>query len=268
MMVLEFKGHGTIVVRRMEIRDVEQVIALVAQRIEEDQVSGRSRRLGPISRETLVLSFEEFSGLSVVLEDAARKAIVGCALVTLFEPLEADPTIPDLSVAEAAKLTLDHPLFGTRAAPVLHALRIVGVALLPRLGGNPIKLYYNVLSGNERQLDHLADFKLERTEPDGYVGAVLAQRASRIDLEGQKILSFALTETSLRHSVELLLNVLADRVFSRSDRRTDTPTVEAWPLEFAHPLLTDELPILITLADELQVAVPKELLRRKRPAGG
>jgi hypothetical protein len=259
-MSIDLKGHNAITVRRMSLADVEGVISLVAHRIEKDQEEGRSRRLGPVTRETLLRSFDEFAGLSVVL--LQNQKVVGCALVAVFEPLEDSTMAADPAVAEAAKLTLDESLLGTKAASILHALRIAGVTLIPRLGGEAITLYYNVLSGNVRQLEHIRGFALQEVEPRGYAGAVLEQRASRIDLEGQRILSFTLSAESEKRAVDLLLQATADRLLSRSDRNQPMATLEAWELRFEHPLLTDELGILIKLADELGVAVPRQLRSR------
>lgn len=258
-MPIDFREHAPIKVRRMALADADHVIALVNEKIASDEAGQRKRRLGPVSSDILVASFDEFSGLSVVLENHETGAIVGCALITVFEPVEGATTSAPSAVAEAAKLTVGPDLLGTRAASILHALRIVAAALQERLGQEQLTLYYNVLSGNDRQLDYIGEFSLEEVEPDAAVAAVLGQRRAKLNLSGQTIRTFVPTTASVKHAVKVLLDAVADRVLSRINRNLADATIDGWPIMFEHPLLTDELPILMSFAEDLRVGIPKQI---------
>jgi len=266
-MRVRFKGGNAVVVRRMRLDDSDGVVALVNSRIMADEAIGRERRLGPISRDTLLRSFEEFAGLSVLLAEEDSGAILGCALVAVFEQLEGPAVEADDTAAEAAKLTVADHLLGTKAAALLHALRIVGIERDRRVGGVGLTLYYNVLSGNARQLEYMKDLALEEVSPTGYVGAVLAVRRANLDLGEQRIRSFVPTTETLKQALKVLLEAAADRLLSRPQRDDRDIALQAWALVFEHPLLTDELATVMTMSKELGIAVPKQLERRLASAG-
>jgi hypothetical protein len=245
----------------MQFTDVTTVVAMVQRQIEEDAASGREPRLGPLSEPLLNLSLEEFPGLSSVLEDQDSGELRGCALITAFEAIGHKRSQRPLDIAEAAKLTVRRPFLGTEGASILHALRVVGTAIQEPYD-RKLKLIYNVLSNNEGQLRYMRDLAFDPITPTGHLAKVLDQRQRKLELGGQRILTFTPSSQTVDQAIAILLEAAADGVLMRMDRDSPSPHLQAWELTLAHPLVTDELEILIDFARERGVAVPRHIVAR------
>jgi hypothetical protein len=246
----------------MEDPDLAAVIKLVQGQIDEDVAAGRDRRLGPLNEPLLRTSLDHYPGLCAVLQNEETGELRGCALVMAFEEVSGEIDETRFDQAEAAKLTVRRPFVGTEGASILHALRVVSVALPYDEGPT---LYYNVLSGNRRQLDYMRDLEFETASPRGYLAKVLEQRRRTLDLGDQQILTFTPSPRTVDSALAILFEAAADRVLRRVDRDSAEPHLQAWELSMDHPLLTDELAILVDFAEERGVAVPKHV--RARLAG-
>lgn len=252
---------GRVAIRRMQLTDTTSVIALVRRQIEEDKAEGREPRLGPISEPLLNLSLAEYPGLSSVLEDQDSGELRGCALITAFEIIDHKRRQRPLDIAEAAKLTVRRPFLGTDGASILHALRVVGAAIQEPYG-KKLQLIYNVLSGNNGQLRYMRELAFDAITPTGHLAKVLDQRQRRLELGGQRILTFTPSSRTVDQAIATLLRAAADRVLMRVDRDSTGPHLQAWELTLAHPLVTDELEVLIDFARERGIVVPKHITGR------
>ncbi|WP_162627767.1 hypothetical protein [Erythrobacter sp. KY5] len=256
-MALEMVDKGAVRIRRMRQSDIGDVAALIQSIIQRDQDNGRPPRLGPLDEDTVERSLIEYVGQSVVLESAERPRILACALILLFEDLEEEGVTYPPGLAEAAKLTLDPELYGTEVANLMHSIRIVSQALSERLGGQTLDLVYNVLSQNAGQLKHVEALGLRIRAPRGYLKAVLEAREANLNLSGQKILTFDVSDEAIGIALTSIFDLVGSGSFSRRLMGASSPQIEGWAVQLDHPFFGDELPILKCLADEIGLQTPR-----------